>query len=163
MSGTKIQRRAEAPAYTPFVSGIARELDEARERMRRLFVDPFAAEPLTTQPVGLFPAVEIAETAQAFTLTAELPGLQADDVTVEFDDGMLVIRGEKDEKREQREQQVHVMERTYGAFRRAFAFPATVNRDGLTAEFAHGVLTVTLPKAPEAAKARKIEVKATQG
>jgi HSP20 family protein len=161
MSDTKIQRRAAA--YTPFVSTLARELDEARDRMHRLFLDPFGAEPMTTQPIGLFPAVEIAETPQAFTLTAELPGLGAADVTVEFDDGMLVIRGEKEERRDQQEKQLHVTERSYGAFRRAFAFPATVSRDGVTADFNDGVLTVTLPKAAEEPRAKKIEVKARKG
>jgi HSP20 family protein len=160
MSGTTLQRRPAA--YTPFVSTLAKEIDEARDRMRRMFADPFGEAPMA-QAVGLFPAAEIAETPSAFTVTAELPGLTADDVTVEFEEGLLTIRGEKEEKRDQQENQFHLMERAYGTFRRSFAFPATVNRDAITADFADGVLTVMLPKAPEVAQATKIEVRARKG
>lgn len=159
MLGTRMQRRPAA--YTPFPAPLAKEMDDMRTRMSRLFEDPFTAEPITP-PLMLYPAVEITETPQAFLVTAELPGLTAEDVTVEFEDGMLTIRGEKTEKRDQQDKQFHVTERTYGAFRRAFAFPSTLNAEALEANFIDGVLTVKLPKAAEA-KPKKIEVKATKG
>ncbi|HYV99115.1 MAG TPA: Hsp20/alpha crystallin family protein [Gemmatimonadaceae bacterium] len=115
----------------------------------------------TTESVGLFPAVEIAETPDEFVCTAELPGMEPHDIDLSFDDGVLLLKGEKKDLREKKEgKRYHVVERTYGAFQRTFAFPAKIEADKIQAHFVDGVLTIHIPKAAEAkTQTRKIDIK----
>jgi HSP20 family protein len=108
------------------------------------------------------PAVEISEDDTAWRLTAELPGLSETDVEVVVTDDVLTLRGEKKQEREESGKNFHISERSYGSFARSFALPDGVDREGIGAEFAKGVLTVTLPKQADAKAAEKvIPVKAT--
>jgi len=107
------------------------------------------------------PAVDIAETEKAYEITAEMPGMEEKNLEVKFADGVLTIKGEKQEQKEEKKKDYHVQERRYGSFERYFALPEGVDTDKIEACFKKGVLTVTLPKKPEAIKAeKKIEVKA---
>ena len=94
------------------------------------------------------PKVNVAETDKAFEITAELPGLDEKNIDVVVADGVLTIRGEKKEEKEQKDDKknYHLIERSYGSFQRSFALPDNVRDDGVTADFAKGVLTVVLPK-----------------
>ena len=119
--------------------------------------------PLPTQlpeALGVMPAVEIAESNGEFICTAELPGLKEKDVDVAFSEDALTIKGEKHEERETKEdKRYHLWERSYGAFERTFTFPTKVDAEKIHAEFKNGVLTVTLPKLPNAkAQGRAIPV-----
>lgn len=156
MTGTKMQRTTtSAPArYTPFGSALTREVNEMRERMRRLIQEPFgrAAPELFAaampQAVGWTPAVELSESDTEYTLVAELPGMDAKDVQVEYADGMLTLRGEKQEQRESRDPELryHLWERSYGSFLRTFEFPTPIDDGKIRAEHRDGVLEVHLPK-----------------
>lgn len=109
---------------------------------------------------GLAPAVDLAEKDNAYEITAELPGLDEKDVEVKLADGLLTIKGEKREQREEKDKDYHLSERRYGSFIRAFALPAGIDTDKIDARFAKGVLTVSLPKTVEAQqKEKKIDVK----
>ena len=147
----------------PFVSTLTRDFDEMQNRLRRAFNLP-AYEPLLpsfVQPLGYNPAVEIAETDAEFTVTAELPGMNAKDVTADFEDGYLTIKGEKTETKSEKDKKYYVWERSYGSFERSFSFPTPVEQDRIKATFENGVLTVTLPKTKESAVAgRKIAITA---
>ena len=118
----------------------------------------------------LAPRMDVAEDEKAVTLTAELPGVKENDIEVSLVDDQLTIKGEKrsehDEKKETGGRTVHRKERSYGAFQRTLTVPYRIEPDQVTAQFRDGVLTVTLPKSPEAIaqkQGRKIEVnKATQ-
>jgi HSP20 family protein len=82
-------------------------------------------------------------------------------VTVEFEDDTLTLRGEKTEEKKEGngDRKFHLYERTYGAFRRSFTLPRVVNADKIAAEFKNGVLTITLPKTAQAkAKGRHIPI-----
>ena len=105
------------------------------------------------------PAVNVEEAADELLLTAELPGMREEDVNVGIENNILTIRGEKREAREEGDEghRYHVWERRYGSFRRAFTLPSSVQADAIHAEFDAGVLTVRMPKAPEA-KGRTIEI-----
>ena len=106
------------------------------------------------------PAIDVAETDNSFVVTAELPGLDEKDVDVSATGDMLVIKGEKRQEKEEKNKNYYVSERSYGEFQRSFTLPTGVDRSKITAEFAKGVLTVTLPKTAEAQKQQmKIEVK----
>lgn len=94
------------------------------------------------------PAVDLCETDTAFIVTAELPGLTREQVQIEYQDGRLTLHGRRDCRVPC--EQYHQVERGHGEFRRSFDLPATVDAAGITAELSHGVLTVTVPKSPDA-------------
>ena len=107
------------------------------------------------------PAVDVAETEKAYEITAELPGMDEKNVEVKFADGVLTVKGEKQEEKEEKKKDYYLSERSYGSFQRAFQVPDGVDADKIEASFKNGVLTVTMPKSAEAQKsAKKITVKA---
>ena len=106
----------------------------------------------------LAPAVDLSEDDKSFRVTAELPGVKKDDVTVEVHEDVLTIRGEKRSEREEKKDRAHWIERSYGAFTRSFTLPNSAISDQMNASFKDGILTVEIPK-KEAAKARQISIK----
>jgi HSP20 family protein len=163
MALTRIQRRGGAPvAFRPAFTSTLPELDEFEQGVRRAVGDVFGTD-LFTHPVGWMPYVDIAETNDALILTAELPGMTEKNVFVEFEDGVLTLRGEKEEEKKQAngDRKFHLYERSYGAFRRSFTFPRIVDAEKITAAFKDGLLTITLPKTAQAkAKGRQIPIAA---
>ena len=145
--------------YTPNSTfGSWPDLDLVSNRLSRVFGNGWN----TPEPNGAWsPAVSVEEAADELVLTAELPGLREEDVNVGLKNNILTIRGEKREAREEGEEggTYHVGERRYGSFRRTFTLPRSVQPEGIHAEFDRGILTVRLPKAPEA-KSRAIEIAA---
>ena len=130
-----------------------REMDRLFER----FLEPVWPEMPT---MGEWePKVDITEDKDAITVKAELPGVEEKDISVSIQDGMLMIKGEKASEKEEKDKRYHRVERTYGAFSRAMRLPAAVDGGKATAEFKNGVVTIKLPKAPEA-KGTSIPVKA---
>lgn len=111
-----------------------------------------AAQPL------LSPRIDIYDGEDHFELSAELPGVEQDDVNVEVLDGVLTITGEKKFSRESKDG-AHVVERSYGSFKRSFRLNDTIDADNITASFKNGVLLLTLPKvAEQKPEPRKIAV-----
>ena len=106
------------------------------------------------------PQIDMRETADSFQVTAELPGLAEKDVTLTIADNVLTLKGEKKAEREEKGENYHLSERSFGSFTRSVQLPTTVNQDMVSAKFDKGVLTVTLPKV-ESAKTRekKIDIK----
>lgn len=106
------------------------------------------------------PAIDVSEDDKTYTVTAELPGIEKKDVDVHVSHGMLVIKGEKRQEKEEKNKNYTLNERSYGSFQRSFMLPENVNRDAISADFANGVLTIKVPKTAEAKDTKKIEVKA---
>lgn len=110
--------------------------------------------------MSTMPAVDVTETDKAFEIAAELPGMEEKNIEVSVSDGVLTIKGEKQEDKEEKKKDYYLSERTYGSFQRSFEVPKGVDLDKIEASFKKGVLTVTLPKTAEAQKAeKKIAVK----
>jgi len=105
------------------------------------------------------PAVDMHESDEAFTLTAELPGFSKNDVQVEIKGNRLTLKGERKRETDVQETQYHRVERVYGAFERSIRLPAVVDADKAKAIFKDGVLKLMLPKAEEA-KPKPISVTA---
>lgn len=105
------------------------------------------------------PPVDVRETDDEIQVAVELPGIRPDDVSVTVENGVLAISGEKRQEVQQGKEggDYHLIERRYGRFERSFTLPRTINGDQVKARFEHGVLTVHLPKAPEA-KPRRVKV-----
>jgi HSP20 family protein len=160
--------REGAPTEWRPLSNLRREIDRLfedfgwglgqRPGARTLFdVEPFWRGELS---FGKAPAVDIAEKEKEYEITAELPGLDENNVEVKFADGILSIKGEKREEKEEKKKDYYLSERRFGSFQRSFQIPEGIDADKIAATFKNGVLTVTLPKSPEAQKKeRKIAIK----
>jgi HSP20 family protein len=117
--------------------------------------------PFFSSAGALAPSMDVTEDASAYTITAELPGLEDKDVDVSIDGSMLNIKGEKQQETERKEKNYYLSERSYGSFARSLYLPDGVDRDKISAQISKGVLTVTLPKTAAAQNnSKKIEVKA---
>ena len=144
-----------------------------RREMDRLFDDfftpstetrSFAAPGATANAIQ--PSIDVDETEQAYTVTAELPGIAEQDVELNLADNALTISGEKRSERNEEQGGRRYSERSFGRFSRTIPFPTEVDADRVDAAYRNGVLTVTLPKNEKARdKTRKIEIKseASQG
>jgi HSP20 family protein len=107
-------------------------------------------------PFRRFPPTDIEEADKEYTVSIELPGLDAGDIDLSISDNTLTVKGEKKSERKEEEKGYRLMERSYGRFERTFRLPEEVNADKIDAAFDKGVLKINLPKRPEAQKkARK--------
>ncbi len=104
------------------------------------------------------PSLNVSETDEVYTVSAELPGLKPEDVNVEFSAGALWISGNKQEESERKGETFHRVERRHGEFRRMVQLPTAVEENKVEAKFEHGVLTITVPKSKEA-QAKRIPIK----
>ena len=100
------------------------------------------------------PALDISERKDAYLVTVELPGVEADDLKITLEDGLLTIQGERHFAHDSSEQQFHRVERRYGAFRRSITLPAHVMAEGIEATTDNGVLQIMVPKMEEATPKR---------
>ena len=152
-------------AETPSASGtqdqpVQNMMTSMRQEIDRLF-DDFAHR----TPASWFgaeavaPRIDITETDDALEVTAEIPGVEQDDIEVDVSGDVLTIGGEKKKEEETKKKQYHRIERSYGTFRRSMRIPFEVDPDQVTATHDKGILRVTLPKPAEAKKrTRKISV-----
>ena len=110
--------------------------------------------------LSLNPKVDIVEDDKSYKLSAELPGLELDDINLDLSDGVLTLSGEKKtEKEETKEGNYHMMERSYGFFKRSFSLPPSVEEDKIKADFKKGVLNISMPKSDKAQQhQRKIAI-----
>jgi HSP20 family protein len=103
------------------------------------------------------PAVDVWETETELVLSFDLPGIPEDKISVEFDDNVLTVTGERERTREHSSDRFFRFERRFGTFSRSVTLPAGVNEDDIKAEYKNGVLEVRVPK-PEEQKPKKIQV-----
>jgi HSP20 family protein len=107
----------------------------------------------------LWPRVDIIEEPTSYKLTADLPGMEKDDITINIEGRTLTISGEKEEaKREHKKGTYYHLERSYGSFQRCFSIPDHVDEKSIEAHYKNGVLELTLKKTGEAVS-KEIEVK----
>ena len=119
-----------------------------------------AGSPAKMAP-ALMPSVEVSEDEKAYQISVELPGMDEQDVELTLRDDRLVLQGEKKAEHEEKKKDYHVRERSFGSFQRAFRLPDDVDAGKIVAKMKQGVMTVSLPKTPEAAKKqRKIAISA---
>jgi HSP20 family protein len=104
-------------------------------------------------PAGWTPPVDLHETADAYVITAEIPGLAREDLDIQLQDTRVTLSGVRRERRSESDE-YHRIERGHGAFSRTFQLPLPVDPDRVTADLRNGVLTVTCPKSADAAGRR---------
>lgn len=140
--------------WTPF-----RDLMDIQNEVNRLF-NTYATGSSQSRESGQViwqPLVDIAETEDEITVTAEIPGMNKEDVKISIQDNVLSLKGEKKRETEEKAANLHRVERLYGSFERAFSLPSTVQTDKVMAEYKDGLLTIRLPKA-EDAKPKEIDI-----
>jgi HSP20 family protein len=128
--------------------------------MNQLF-EQSTVGPVWGEPVGTGVPVDLSETDDDIIVTAEMPGVNADDVEITVQNHTLTMKGEFKAEEEREEGHFHIQERRYGRFQRSIQLPDAVTADEAKAEFDSGVLKVTLPKSEEN-KPKQIEVKASK-
>jgi HSP20 family protein len=148
-----ITRYTMRPAVGPW-----RDLEEVSNRLARLFDE----SPLSTGTNGgtWLPAVNVEETKDELILSAEFPGMNEENISIELENNVLTLSGAKSEERTEgdEERRYHLWERRFGTFQRSFTLPRSVDADAIRADFDRGVLRIRLPKVAHA-KSRKIEIK----
>lgn len=110
---------------------------------------PFAAEE--------FPLLDICEDEKEITVKAELPGLEPDDIDVNITQGRLTIKGEKKFEDEEKKDNYHRIERSYGSFQRSVSLPPNVDTTKINAKFKNGILNLVIPKT-EISESTKVKI-----
>jgi HSP20 family protein len=168
MADAKLPIKNEQTGTPATSGGLWSPFETLRAEIDRLFDDftpgawrPFSGRSLVTPGWTLMPAVDLVEKDEKFEITAEIPGIDEKNLEVKVSNGMLTIRGEKQDEKEEKQKEYHVSERRYGSFQRSFPLPAGIDRDRIEAGFSKGILTVTLPKTADAQQSeRKVDIKA---
>lgn len=157
MTNVSIQKgNGDRPA-----SLLTREWEPSRALRDFLRWDPFAEmiPTLGREAEGFAPAFEVRETKDAFVFNADLPGVKEPDLEVRISQNRLTVSGKRESEKTENGDTFYTYERSFGSFSRTFTLPEGVDADRIKAELKHGVLTLELPKRPEA-QPKKIAVKA---
>ncbi len=147
-----------SPAYVDPFRAFRTEMDKLAET----FFGRNMGLPWTAGGDGsgiVMPLIDVKDNQHAVVLSAELPGVDEQDVEVTVKNGMLLLKGEKKHSYEKQKDNLQIMERRYGTVERVMPLPEMVDAAKIEAKFDKGVLTITMPKRPEAAPAeRRIEI-----
>jgi HSP20 family protein len=141
-------RRRDFPMLEPF--------RQEMESMFQRFFEPLETEAAAVQPWA--PRVDVEETDKEIVLKADLPGVDPKDVEITVIDGSLLLKGEKKETKEEKKKNFHRLERFVGQFYREIPLPVGTDPDKIVAKSSQGVVTVTIPKKPEA-QPKKVTIK----
>lgn len=136
-----------------------RDLISIQDRMNTLFEQTLSRSRAeeAIAPAAWAPAVDIYETPESIVMKAELPGLGREDIDIQIRDNTLTLKGERRFEKDVKEENYLRIERSYGAFHRAFTLPTTIQQEKIRAVFKDGVLELTLPKGGEA-RPKPIEI-----
>jgi HSP20 family protein len=141
------------------------ELNSLQSEVNRLFNSFFDVPSTAANGATLrrwVPAMDLVETDDHFVLRADLPGLSEDDVSIELEDRVLTVSGERKAEHKDRQEGYYRVERAFGSFARSLTLPEGVDPDAVQASFDRGVLEVRIPK-PEERKPRKVAINVGEG
>ena len=162
------EKTAQTPSEWSGLGNLRREVDRLFDEFGTALPNfPFRHTAFENEPFwrrgfhfGATPKVDIVEKDNRYEITAELPGIDEKNIEISLSDNVLTIKGEKQEEAEEKKKDYVLSERRYGVFQRSFAVPNGIDVDTVEARFNKGVLTITLPKSPEAQKKeKKVEIK----
>ena len=136
-----------------------REFSTVQDRLNRLFRESYGSEgrdeALNTSAFA--PAVDVYEDEHSVTLKVQVPGIDEKDIDIRIENNTLTLHGERKMEKEEKEENFRRVESSYGSFTRSFSLPTTVDAEKVTADYAKGILKITLPKKAEA-KPKQIKV-----
>lgn len=153
-TGTQV---APTHGYRSVSNDPFRELFELQRGINQLFGESFGTPREDVALKAWAPAVDVYEDENSFLIKVELPEINREDVKVSLNENTLSISGERRVENEDKRENYHRVERSYGQFYRSFTLPPNVNGERISAQFKDGVLRLTLPKREEA-KPKQIEV-----
>ncbi len=151
----------ELTTWTPFKELTPfRDFERMRRDMDRLWGSFFegSLKKGTDGEAQWLPSLDISETSNDLVVKAELPGMDPKDIDISLNDGMLTIKGERKQEKQEKEENYHLIERSYGSFCRSVKLPKEVKHDKVKASFRNGVLKIVLPKSEESKK-KEVKVK----
>ncbi len=131
------------PTGWGLLENFRREMDDL---MARFFGEETATEGLMTWT----PRVDVEETEKEIVIKADIPGVDPKNIEIAIENNVLTVRGERKEEREEKKKNYHRVERFMGSFYRAIPLPPGVDAEKVTATSSNGVITITVPKKPEA-------------
>jgi len=137
----------------------ARELTSLQGEMNQLFSTFFgdSGGPAQTHGRRWIPAMDLVETAEEFVVRADLPGLSEDDISIELEDDVLTISGERKLEQKSEKEGYYRVERASGRFARSLTLPDGVDHEAVAADFHNGVLEVRIPR-PAQRKPRRVSI-----
>lgn len=157
-----VPRIGRGREHMPVRRGDYEPFHDFQRQMNRLFDEFLGDFPLAARwsepglvAAGFSPRVDVAETDKDIKVSAELPGMDEKDITVEMDETSMTIRGERKEEKEDKGKNWYTREQSYGSFHRVIPLPANVESGKAKATFKKGLLTVTVPKREEEQAKRK--------
>ncbi|MCX7596019.1 MAG: Hsp20/alpha crystallin family protein [Fischerella sp.] len=152
MAITRWEPFQDIDLWEPFSWQPMREIERMQQRMNRIFDRLMPTVDREVFGLGFVPSVEMEETDQAVILKLEIPGMEAKDLHVEVSEDSVSIRGDRKSEARIEEKGMLRSEFHYGMFERVIPLPVHIQNDKVTAEYKHGILRLTLPKAEEAKK-----------
>ena len=144
---TKGGKIMELVKFSPFGSNV-----RFRNNINSIFNEffhPAICVNKNTESNSWNPVVDVYENDESIVVQAEVPGVEKKDVSVDINDGVLTLKGERKYEDEVKEDRFYQRERIYGKFQRAFRLPEGTDYDKINAEFKDGILKVTVPKVEE--------------
>lgn len=138
------------------------DLSTLHEHVNRLFDSKFSTNGESSALSTWAPAVDVYETENELVIKADLPGAAEKDLDVRVENNMLTIGGERKFEQKVKEEHYLRVERAYGSFHRTFSLPNTVDTQAIQAQYADGVLAITLPKRAES-RPKQVKVNVTNG
>lgn len=135
-----------------------REMEDIFDRYNRALSWPRRGSKDIMATEDWAPRVDIVETDNDFNIKAEIPEVKKEDVKVSVDNGVLTIKGERKQEKEEKNKKFHRIERSYGSFARSFVLPENVDANKIDASFKDGMLNLSIPKTKEV-KPKAIDVK----
>jgi HSP20 family protein len=151
--------------FSPFRTPLS-DVALLQNRLNSIFNDfpRFSGDSESLTSGSFVPPVDVYEDAHKVVLKIEVPGIKQEDLDIHLENQTLTVKGERKFEKEEKEENFHRIERSYGSFVRSFTVPQTVDTENVAASYDAGVLSITLNKKPEAKpKQVKIAVGSTPG
>lgn len=132
----------------------------SNERVPKRFsdiMDEFFNDALSSRRDNFVPSIDISETDDQFQISAQLPGMEKDDININLENGRLSISGERSFEKEEQGKKYHRVETKFGSFERSFQLPDNVDEDSISATYENGLLDISIDKSEEEVK-KQIEI-----
>jgi HSP20 family protein len=115
-------------------------------------MDEFFNDAVQTRRDTFVPSIDVSETENQFLISAELPGMNKDDINISLENGRLSISGERSFEKEDKGKKYHRVESSYGSFERSFQLPDNVDEESISASYENGLLNISIDKSEEEVK-----------
>lgn len=134
-----------------------RSNDDLMSRRFSDIMDDFFSEAVNIRRDNFTPSIDVSETDNQFLISAELPGMKKEDISIDLESGRLTISGERSFQKEEKGKKFHRVETQYGSFNRSFQLPDNVDEESIEASYEDGLLNISIDKDEEKVK-KQIEI-----